>query len=63
MYLSTPLTHLQNGIPNLLQNGGAWHWHMILFSYKVMLGVYKQVSFYKMECPDGKKKKLLKSDL
>ena len=56
MYLSTPLTHLQNGIPNLLQNGGAWHWHMILFSYKVMLGVYKQVSFYKMECPDGKKK-------
>ena len=23
MYLSTPLTHLQNGIPNLLQNGGA----------------------------------------
>ena len=56
MYLSTPLTYLQNGIPNLLQNGGAWHWHMILFSYKVMLGVYKQVSFYKMECPDGKKK-------
>ena len=56
LYLSTPLTHLQNGIPNLLQNGGAWHWHMILFSYKVMLGVYKQVSFYKMECPDGKKK-------
>ena len=56
MYLSTPLTHLQNGIPNLLQNGGAWHWHMILFSCKVMLGVYKQVSFYKMECPDGKKK-------
>ena len=62
MYLSTPLTHLQNGIPNLLQNGGAWHWHMILFSYKVMLGVYKQVSFYKMECPDGKKKSI-KSDL
>ena len=62
MYLSTPLTHLQNGIPNLLQNGGAWHWHMILFSYKVMLGVYKQVSFYKMECPDGKKK-TIKSDL
>ena len=29
---------------------------LILFSYKVMLGVYKQVSFYKMECPDGKKK-------
>ena len=53
MYLSTPLTHLQNGIPHLLQNGGAWHWHMILFSYKVMLGVYKQVFFYKMECPDG----------
>jgi len=24
-----------------------------LFSYKVMLGVYKQVFFYKMECPDG----------
>ena len=53
MYLSTPITHLQNGIPHLLQNGGAWHWHMILFSYKVMLGVYKQVFFYKMECPDG----------
>ena len=34
---------------------------MILFSYKVMLGVYKQVSFYKMECPDGKKN--IKSDL
>ena len=54
--ISTPLTHLQNCIPNFLQNGGAWHWLMILFSYKVMLGVYKQVSFYKMECPDGKKK-------
>ena len=53
MYLSTPLTHLQNGIPHLLQNGGAWYWHMILFSYKVMLGVYKQIFFYKMECPDG----------
>jgi hypothetical protein len=26
-----------------------------------MLGVYKQVSFYKMECPDGKKN--IKSDL
>jgi hypothetical protein len=26
------------------------------------LGVYKQVSFYKMECPDGKKKSI-KSDL
>ena len=51
MYLSTPLTHLQNGIPHLLQNGGAWYWHMILFSYKVMLGVYKQIFFYKMECP------------
>ena len=23
MYLSTPLTHLLNGVPNLLQNGGA----------------------------------------
>jgi len=33
-----------------------------LFSYKVMLGVYKQVSFYKMECPDGTKK-TIKTDL
>ena len=50
------LTHLQNGIPNLLQNGGAWHWHMILFSYKVMLGVYKQVSFYLFRVPRRQKK-------
>ena len=62
MYLSTPLTHLQNGIPNLLQNGGAWHWHMILFSYKVMLGVYKQV-FLQNGVPRRQKKNNIKSDL
>ena len=48
MYLSTPLTHLQNGNPIFYK--------MVLFSYKVMLGVYKQYPYYKMEAPDGKKK-------